>query len=234
MSIIDDFLSKYTEVESFIRSRNKTDNNAKFDILDDKVIRKNSEIWKFYKSLRNLLTHQNDARNGKFINLTDDLYQAFALEAKRVMRPQKAIDIAIPSSKIYKITKNENVNTVIQTMLDENYTCAPIVNGKGIIEGVFSSHSLMLYFNQDKPDIADDTKNLKIADLGEFCDLYNDPDIEYRFVKKDITVDEVSEMFKENFDKERRLEVVFITENGKPTEKILALLTHWDFNKRAD
>ena len=37
MSIIDDFLSKYTEVESFLRSRNQTDNNAKFDILDDKA-----------------------------------------------------------------------------------------------------------------------------------------------------------------------------------------------------
>ena len=119
-------------------------------------------------------------------------------------------------------------------MLDENYTCAPIVNGKGIIEGVFSSHSLMLYFNQDKPDMADDVKNLKISDLGEFCDLYNDPDMEYRFVAKNITIDEVGEMFKDNFDKERRLEIVFITENGKPTEKILALLTHWDFNKRPD
>lgn len=234
MSIINDFLDKYTEIEDFLRSRNQTPKNDKFDILDDKAIRKNPEIWKFYKSLRNLLTHQNNARNGKFINLTDELYETFVSEVNKIMRPRKAIDIATPASKIYKVTKSEKINSVIQTMLDKNYTCTPIVNENGIIEGVFSPHSLMHYFNKHKEEIIEETQNVTIENLKEFCDLYNDPDVEYRFVAKNVTVNEVSEMFKNDFNKNKRLEVVFITENGKPKEKILALLTHWDFNRCSD
>lgn len=232
MSVIDDFLNKYTEIETFIRNKNK--NTDKFDILDDEVIKKRLDIWKFYKSLRNLLTHQNNARNGKFIHLTDELYNTFASEVNKVMYPLKAIDIAISSDKIYKVNKDEKINTVIQTMLDNNYTCTPIINENGRIEGVFSSHSLMLYFNRHKEEIVEETKNITIGDLGEFCNLYNDPDIEYRFVSRNITVNEVSEMFKNNFNKNKRLEVVFITDKGKSTEKVLALLTHWDFNKCLD
>ncbi|MBR6412684.1 MAG: CBS domain-containing protein [Alphaproteobacteria bacterium] len=227
MSVIDKFLSKYTEIESFVKRKNPNIDN----ILDDKCFGKNIGTWKFYKTLRNLLTHQDNARNGKFINLTNELYTTFAAEADRIMYPPKAIDIAIPLAKIYRVTGNERVNTVIQVMLDKNYTCSPILDKNGAIEGVFSSHSLMLYFNKHKQEIIEETNEICMKDLKDFCELYNDPDVHYRFIPKTITVDEVKEMVKDDFNNNKRLEVIFITDNGKPTEKILALLTPWDLNK---
>ena len=234
MSIIEDFLSKYTEIETFIRNKNQHTNNDKIDILEDRAIQKKLEIWKFYKSLRNLLTHQDCARNGKFINFTDEFYRTFASEVEKIMHPQKAIDIAIPLTKIYKVTEDQKINVVVQKMLDNNYTCTPIINKNGVVEGVFSSHSLMLYFNKHKQEIVEETANITIGDLVEFCGLQGDADIEYKFVSRTITVNEVMDLFEKDFNKNKRLEVIFITDNGKQSEKVLALLTHWDLNKRQE
>lgn len=229
-----DYLMKYTELETFLRKRNsrKTDDKYHFNIFQDKDIRREREKWDLYREIRNLLTHEEVFLTG--MTVSESLYKSFVGDVDKIKHPQKVIDIAVPESKIYKVTEDEKINNVIQIMLDKNYTCTPVVNEKNVILGVFSAHSLMLYFNKHKQEILEDTSAIRIKDFYNFCNLYNNPDIAFKFVSRKTTVNEVKDMFKDNFKNNTRLEVIFITDTGKNTEKVLALLTPWDLNKCGD
>ena len=234
MSINQDFLDKYTELETFLRERNsdKIQDKYHFNIFLDKEINKNRVKWDLYRDIRNLLTHEHGIRNG--MTVTEKLYQLFVDDVNQIIHPKKAIDIAVPIHKIYKVKKSQTINTIIQTMLDKNYTCTPIVNEQGIIVGIFSAHSLMLYFNKHKQEILKDMSTVKVSDFEQFCNLQNNPDIAYKFVSRNTTVNDVKDLFKENFNHTKRLNVIFITNTGKSTEKVLALLTPWDLAKYSD
>ena len=70
MTLTQDFLDKYTEFETFIKNRNNAVTFGKFDILNDKVLKRNRNLWEFYRNLRNLLTHEPEVRNGNYVILT--------------------------------------------------------------------------------------------------------------------------------------------------------------------
>lgn len=230
----DRFLDKYTELETFLREKNsiKANDMYSFNIMNDKDIKRDKAKWSFYRDIRNMLTHEANAR--KFITVTDEMFEMFSVDVYKILHPLKVSDIAVPLNKIYKVTPNEPINTIIQTMLDKNYTCTPITNENNVVIGIFSAHSLMLYFNEHKQEILEDTCNVKIRDFKHLCDLHSDQDVVYKFVSRSTTVNEVKDMFKKNFEQNKRLEVVFVTDHGKNTEKLLALLTPWDLNKCPD
>ena len=47
-------------------------------------------------------------------------------------------------------------------------------------------------------------------------------------MKKDIYLEEVRELFQKNFEKGKRLAMVFITQSGRPEEKLLGIITPCD------
>lgn len=50
----------------------------------------------------------------------------------------------------------------------------------------------------------------------------------FRFVPRNITLAKVAEMFTDVMRKADRIGMVFITQNGRDTEKILSIITAWD------
>jgi hypothetical protein len=50
----------------------------------------------------------------------------------------------------------------------------------------------------------------------------------YDFVPKDATYLSVRRKFEKVRGKNKRISVIFITENGKPGERVLGMLTPWD------
>jgi len=50
----------------------------------------------------------------------------------------------------------------------------------------------------------------------------------FRFMSADATVAEAASLFKESLKRHSRLGAVFVTEDGKRSQKLLGLLTVWD------
>ncbi len=231
MTLTQDFLDKYTEFETFIKNRNNVGKFEKSDILNDKVLKRNRNLWEFYRNLRNLLTHEPDVRNGNYVILTQKLYDDFSRDVDRIMHPKTALNIAVKESSIYKVKQGEIISNVIETMLEKNYTCTPIVDNTEKLIGVFSSHSLMLYFNKYKDGIVEEPQKATIADLIEFCSLDENKEIEYKFVAKTCDEYYIKDLFKKSLVDKKRLEALFVTENGHSSEKLLGIITHWDLDK---
>lgn len=66
-----------------------------------------------------------------------------------------------------------------------------------------------------------------MAELGRHIQV--DAHMEnYDFVPKDATYLSVRRKFEKVRGKNKRISVIFITENGKPGERVLGMLTPWD------
>ncbi len=71
-------------------------------------------------------------------------------------------------------------------------------------------------------------KEAKIRDFSEFIPIDKHESESFEFVSRETTVIDIEEMFAKELRQEKRLAVVFITDNGDPNEKILGLVTAWD------
>lgn len=231
MSLIRDFLDEYTKFETFIKNRNNVRKFDNFNISDDKILKRNRNTWEFYRNLRNLLTHEADARNGNYVTVTQKLYDDFKQDVEKIMHPKTAYEISIKDNHIYKVKKQETIYNVIKTMIEKNYTCTPIVDDNEKLTGVFASHSLMHYFNANKEGFISEPKEMRISDIMQFCSPNGNDEIDYKFVSK--TNDEyfIKELFKKSLKERKRLETIFVTENGKSTERLLGIITYWDLEK---
>ena len=70
---------------------------------------------------------------------------------------------------------------------------------------------------------------MEINDFGDLLKLSNHSNEYYEFAPKDALYTEILERFDSNYGKrQKRLVLVFITENGKSTEKLQGLITPWD------
>ena len=231
MSSIQSFLNKYTEFETFIKNRNQNSRNGDdFNILDDIELKQNIKKWKLYKNLRNLLTHEDKLMNEVYVSIRETLYQDFLKDVEKIMNPPLVTRIFVPTNRIFKAYSITPLNDVINEMLKKNYTCVPILDNDEHVVGVFSSHSLMLYFQKHPTEIIEEPCSLLIKDFIKFCQLTNHQDIEYKFISKYETIKNVELMFKKSFKQNKRIETMFVTEKGDKSEKILGMLTHWDLN----
>ena len=55
--------------------------------------------------------------------------------------------------------------------------------------------------------------------------------IEYKFVAKTCDEYYIKDLFKKSLVDKKRLEALFVTENGHSSEKLLGIITHWDLDK---
>ena len=69
---------------------------------------------------------------------------------------------------------------------------------------------------------------IKIKEFEKFIPLDMHESEIFKFVSKDKLLYEVEDMFEEELRDNKRLSVIFITEAGKTTEKILGMITAWD------
>ena len=69
---------------------------------------------------------------------------------------------------------------------------------------------------------------IKIKDLEKYVLPLEREMEDFIFVKKNMYVDELQEIIQDYTQKGKRVGAVFVTENGKNTEKVFGLITPWD------
>ncbi|WP_279401320.1 CBS domain-containing protein [Piscibacillus salipiscarius] len=50
----------------------------------------------------------------------------------------------------------------------------------------------------------------------------------YKFVSRDLSIYEAEDIFKDQVNKEDRIDAVLITHHGKPDESLLGIISAWD------
>lgn len=221
-----EFLDLYNELDSLLRDIYNMDDNSQSAIMkkinelkqssrSDKQSR--AMMLDSARNIRNFLAH--DTKKGvTFIEVSSELVYFIRKEIELLKREKKASNIMIPFDKILYCENNDNIKDIITKMREKRFTNVPILNNKYVI-GIFNENILTtnIVFN-NKYDNLINSCNYSLAD---------DYSSYYAFTAMDTRVTDLEYLFEEKKNN-KRLEMLFVTQNGLNTEKLLGIITVYD------
>ncbi|MTK13321.1 MAG: CBS domain-containing protein [Clostridiaceae bacterium] len=210
----EDEWTGHTDLIKKMASKNKIFLRCKEDLID-------------FAKLRNAIVHNPDRKYAEPIAEPHDYaLNKYKEISDKVKNPPLAINtIAIKSEHIYTTDMNAVALDVMKEMNRNTYTHVPVVENGSII-GVFSENTVFSYMVK-KEDVLIE-KDVKIREFADFIPIEKHVSEFFKFVSKNTLVIDIEEMFQKELHNGKRLSVVFITESGNYTEKILGLITAWD------
>ncbi len=167
--------------------------------------------------LRNIIVH-----NQSIAEPTDSFLESFQKIVNMITRPKKVQDVMVPIASIAKADLDTSVKTVIHLMQDKGFSKIPVF-AKGDLLGVFTEKSLYYYLSI--PGNSEISLKDKMADLLAAIDLDGNPADYFRFVDRNMDVFSALKLFQRDFREKNKLEMLFVTEHGFRSEKVLGILT---------
>jgi len=107
-------------------------------------------------------------------------------------------------------------------MYRNDYSYIPIVDNHRIV-GVFSIKTLLQIAAEDK--IQELTERLSFQDIMDFIRITENPDNQYDFIDPNTSVEDASWLFRRSNQRKKKLDVLFITDNGKADGVLQGMLT---------
>ena len=167
--------------------------------------------------LRNIIMHNTDVAEP-----TDDFLTAFTKVVEMIIHPEKVIQVMIPMSKIQKVSPEENIGAAMELMETYGFSKIPVFVHEHLV-GVFTEKAFYYHLNLKKDAVI--SRAMRIRDLMEAIDLDGHPASYFAFISRSADVFSALAMFRRDFQEKNKLEMLFVTENGKKGEKVLGILT---------
>ena len=223
----DVFLDQYRQLESVIRDKydlQETQSPVGFLVRQPEFRTIRTEL-DYCREVRNLLSHTPKVNNNYGIEPSDDLIELIKGTIQRVQNPPTASRIAIPREKILC---KEMTDYVLPTMKDMNehvFTHIPILRDGSVI-GVFSENTILSYLIDEEIVCID--ADTRFVDMEKYLPLSAHKAESFRFVARNTSLGSITSLFEEALTSTDRIGMVFVTNSGKPTEKLLGIITAWD------
>ena len=185
-----------------------------------------SKNLKTLRELRNYIVHEKRPDLINAVIVTDEALQYLRKMIDSIRKPTRAIETSIPRDKILFASLSTPIKPLLQSMLDQNVSHVPVLNPDGTIFGVFSGAMMFVSVVSSDSMAIDGTTVMKIFE--PWLPIQNHIGERYWFVARNAPIDDIIGLFGKTLKDGKKLKMLFVTENGKPTEKILGLITPWD------
>ena len=177
------------------------------------------------REIRNILSHNADSDGEAVVQPSEGVIERMREIIAHVRRPQLAIQYGTPAEKILFAHPNDLALNVMRHMLKMGYSHVPVADRTGLV-GVFSSGSLMVY--AAKKGLSEVRDELRVGDMKDAIDFGDERSERYMFLREDATLLNVRDAFEKRRERNHRLAVVFLTEDGTRRSPVKAMLTAWD------
>lgn len=226
MTNAEKYIELYKELEALIRERYKL---SKHDSIRSSLLQMTKDPYEkkrieYCIDVRNFLSHNVKIGNDYPVQPTSVMIDFIARFISLLQQRPKCNQVAIPVSKVFSKNMDDYIHDAIMTMREKNYTGIPLLQD-GVVTGVFSEKSLFDYVADE--GIIEIHDKLSFRDLKKYVKIDASEEV-FRFYKANAYVEELVEVFENEFKKRNRLAMVFLTNSGKPNEKLLGILTPWD------
>lgn len=229
---VNDLLKIYNQVDAFLRKQPKSDRNAEHSYLIQLVAKTNNIVAKYESELRavaqlrNSIVHNPMAENISPIAYPNPVVvNRYRTIYAAMLKPRLALSIAVPASNIYSSTLESSLNKVLKDMNDNIFTHVPIIEDSKMI-GIFSENTLLNYLADNAEAIILD--DMTIADFKDYLPLESHKSERFAFLPRNAKLSDVYDIFNRAIKVRQRIGMLFITEQGKVTEKPLGVITAWD------
>lgn len=222
------FLSQYRKLEGLLERRyagRDTGGSVVKEYLrdpDSEPLRADIDLC---REVRNILSHNTDPGGAPVVEPSEGMLHRMEQIIEHVSKPRLAIRCATPAEKILFAHPNDLAMNVMRHMVKMGYSHVPVSDRTGLV-GVFSSESLMLH--AARKGLSQVRDELRIGDMKDAISLGDDRSARFLFLPPSATLLNVRGAFESRQERNHRLAVVFLTEDGTRRGRILAMLTPWD------
>ena len=229
MTKTDEFIELYKKLEQIaINNYGFTNDRANSAISQLKNLKEfksiKSEI-SYCQEVRNLLQH-NEKIQGKYAVIpSDEMIELLNNTIDKIENPKRARHICININDVFYQSIDDYVLPGMKVMQEKSYTHIPIIDN-GIVISVFSDNTIMSYLLKDEIVGIDELTTFR--DFEEFLPLDNHASEIFKFVKIDALVSDISNIFEEELKMQKRIGMMFVTQDGKAQQKLMGIITPWD------
>ncbi len=220
------FIDLYRELEETAKTTLNIPDGASavFNMANHPDFRYLKQELDYCREVRNLLTHRPKVAGSFGVEPSDEMIAMLEKVLKLLNNPPKAIEFAIPRDKLLTAKLTDLVLPVMRNMKAKNFSHVPIIKND-MVMGVFSESTIFDYLADH--EIIEISKEATFNDYLPYIGLSEHRNETFAFVSRNALIGEIEELF-QTTPQMKRLELMFVTETGKSTEKVMAMISPWD------
>lgn len=177
----------------------------------------------YCRDIRNFLQHNERVKDDYAVIPSEGMLESLRETLSKVVNMPRAIGLC--TGEIYSAGMTDRIRPAMKEMADKAFTHVPILEN-GRVRGVFSENTLLSYMNTD--EIVEITEEDTFEKVRDLLPLDRHDSETFAFVSRDMVATSIAELFQDALKRHERLGMVFVTAHGKPSEKLLGILTSWD------
>ncbi|AVR46781.1 hypothetical protein C7S20_16770 [Christiangramia fulva] len=225
MDKAEKFIDTYNKIDKFLR---ESENSGSYVTFSQKIKNSKNQVVQRYGDelislgeLRNAIVHNPRYGNKPIAEPYESTVKRIEELFEKITNPKKVIPLF--QFEVLGAQEEDFVNDILIQMKKNSFSQFPVFDeNKEVIELINNNTISIWLSSQLEEDGTIMTEKVKIKDLI--------PEIEfnenYRFVSRSTSIYEAYQMFIDQINnKERNLDVIFITHSGKKNEKLLGLIT---------
>ncbi len=217
------FLERYREIEEWVLNNlNISEMKDLEQIPQYKSIRSNLA---FCRMLRNLLSHYDWSKAGNDMVIVTDQAVRQVNNLYYSLNPQTLMRLAIRVGQIFAPAPTDSVLAAVKLMQRNDYSYIPIVENHRIM-GVFSTKTIMQLMAESNTTHFSET--LKFSEIADIIRLKEESEAHYGFIDPNMNMEDVNAKFQRSKTRKKRLDVLFITDNGKSDGLLQGMITPVD------
>ena len=183
---------------------------------------------RYCRKMRNILSHNYNFDNSFIVEPSQDMIKFLEDTIRRIEKSNNIENFWIPKDKMISASLADKVLPKMKEMHKKKITHIPVMEN-GMVKGVFSENTIFRFFTDNENDgIIEINENLEISAFKKYLSFNNEYGEAFEFINKDAKLVKIMDILKSNYKNNKRVEMFFVTHNGKESEKLLGLITPWD------
>ena len=224
ISIFRELCNKFEDLVR-IKYKVKDEEGAFYILLNQKEYKKFEKDINLIRKIRNLLSHGECKIEGKVaIEINENIIEKLKEIISLLENPPLVTSRYI--SEMFVVDLEEKLEKLIKTMNEKKISHVPVLDKDKKLVGVFSENTIFSKLSDD--EIIEIGKEYQVKDYVKYIKLENHSSEYFDFIKRNEELASAQNLFNKSIKKDKKLVMLFVTENGKKTEKILGIITPWD------
>lgn len=224
------FVRVFEDLKAEVNKRAGKPESHSFEISEaahkDKTVRRQVELLRYIRDVRNALQHPKHRTAGHAITVTPQFLTEVEALVDRLRNPPTATSIGVARKDMMTARLTDELGALADEMKRTGFSHLPILDEKDVLIGVFNEAAVFDYLWREDAQIIE--RSMTVQDVLAHCKLDAGHTETFRFVLPGTSLDELIDLFRAVATPMTRVGAVFVTPSGKSEQPIHRLITPWD------
>lgn len=225
MSNAEEFLQYYNLIDQFIKNHEQFESHASFSQKvknsKNKVVKKFSDELISLGELRNAIVHNPKIKGKPIAEPHIETVERIKNLHHKITNPKRVIPTF--QFEVLGAKEEDFINDILIEMKKRSFSQFPVFNEKENVVELINTNTISRWLSDNMEENGTIvTENVKVKDLIPLIEFKKN----YKFISSKVSVYEAYDMFlNQIINKQRNLDVLFITKSGDTNEELLGLVT---------